>query len=337
MADQVTDMMERQVEHMARLVDDLLEVSRITRGTIELRREPVDLAGIVRAAVETSLPLIEAGGHKLEVIMPPDLLIVDGDPIRLTQVFANLLNNAAKYTDSGGRIVLTATREGDSLAISVRDNGLGIPPEVLPHVFDLFVQGHADRGQGGLGIGLTLARKLVEMQGGTISARSEGPGRGSEFIVRLPISPVQPEGSARMTSHEPIAALAPRRVLVVDDNVDAAESMGMLLGLLGVDTHVVHNGPDALAAVETYRPNVVLLDIGMPGMDGREVARRIRQSPLGRSITVIALTGWGQEEDRRRTLAAGFDFHLIKPADINVLRELLSSLGNPGDGRRNAH
>jgi len=336
MSDQVTDMMERQVEQMTRLVDDLLEVSRITRGTIELRKEPVDLAGIVRGAVETSQPLIEAGGHRLEVKMPPDLVIVDGDPIRLTQVFANLLNNAAKYTEPGGRISLTASREGDGITISVRDNGLGIPADVLPHVFELFVQGHADRGQGGLGIGLTLARKLVEMQGGSISAHSEGRGRGSEFIVRLPISSTQP-ANGRATSTEPIAPLAPRRVLVVDDNVDAAESMGMLLGLLGVDTHVVHNGPDALAAIATYEPHVVLLDIGMPGMDGKEVARRIRQLPTGRNITVIALTGWGQEEDRRRTLAAGFDFHLIKPADINVLRELLTSLGTPGNADRNTH
>jgi PAS domain S-box-containing protein len=335
-AERVTDMMERQVNHMVRLVDDLLEVSRITRGKIELRKEVVEIASIVRSAVETSRPLIEAAGHRLEVTLPPEVLTVEGDPVRLTQIFANLLNNAAKYTDTGGQIWLTVVRDADGVAISVRDTGVGIPTDTLPRVFELFMQGdrHAGRAQGGLGIGLTLAKSLVEMHRGTIRAFSEGLGHGSEFVVRLPLSTFQLPTDAPLAGQESIAPLAPRRVLVVDDNRDAAESMGTLLKLLGVDAYVVHNGPDALEALSFYQPTVVLLDIGMPGMDGTEVARRIRQRPDGRGITLIALTGWGQEEDRRRTMAAGFDFHLIKPADVNALRALLTSIEYGPEGRR---
>jgi CheY-like chemotaxis protein len=321
-----------------RLVDDLLEVSRITRGKIELRKEVVDIGSMVRSAVETSRPFIEAAGHQLDVTVSSEPLRVEGDPVRLTQIFANLLNNAAKYTDAGGRIWLTITRSGDSVVVSVRDTGVGIPPDTLRRVFELFMQGdrHAGRAQGGLGIGLTLAKSLVEMHGGTIRAFSEGLGRGSEFVVRLPLSTSRTSPHATREDEEPIPALPPRRVLVVDDNRDAAESMGMLLKLLGVDAHVVHNGPDALAAVGFYKPTVVLLDIGMPGMDGKEVARRIRQRPDAKDITLIALTGWGQEEDRRRTMAAGFDFHLIKPADINALRALLMSIEGGRQDRRPA-
>jgi PAS domain S-box-containing protein len=325
---QVTDIMERQVNHMVRLVDDLLEISRITRGMIELRKEQLDIGGIIRGAVETSRPLIEAGRHELELELPEEALMVEGDSVRLAQVFANLLNNAAKYTDPGGRILVSAASDGHDVVVKVRDNGVGIPADKLARVFDLFVQAdrNTERGRGGLGIGLTLAKWLVEMHGGTIGALSGGEGQGSEFVVRLPRSAVQRGARARSTSEQPVAQMPRRRVLVVDDNVDAAESMGMLLKLLHADTRVVHNGPDALAAMGSYQPRVVLLDIGMPGMDGHEVARRIRQRPDGHAVTLIALTGWGQEQDRQRTMAAGFDFHLVKPADINALRALLTSI-----------
>jgi PAS domain S-box-containing protein len=327
-ADLVGEMIERQVNHMVRLVDDLMEVSRITRGKIELRREPVELAAVVRSAVETSRPLIDAGRHQLAVTIPSDPLIIEGDAVRLTQVIANLLNNAAKYTDDGGQIWLTVRRDGGDVTISVRDTGTGIAANMLPHVFDLFTQaGRATgRSQGGLGIGLTLVKSLVEMHGGTVEAKSKGIGHGSEFVVRLPSAtgPQPIEQSRRMGM--PAPPLAPRRVLVVDDNRDAAASLGMLLKLLGAEVRVAFNGQDALEALESFRPSVVLLDIGMPGMDGHEVARRVRQQPEFHDVTLIALTGWGQEDDRRRSESAGFDHHLIKPADVNALQTLLISL-----------
>jgi signal transduction histidine kinase len=324
----IVEMMERQVNHMVRLVDDLFEISRISRGRVELRKEPVEVATVVEGALETSRPLIEARRHQLLLAIAPEPLTLEGDPVRLAQVLANLLNNAAKYTDVGGQIWLTVRREGDAVVISVRDSGTGIPADMLPRVFDLFTQvdRSADRAQGGLGIGLTLVKSLVEMHGGSVAAHSEGSGKGSEFVVRLPLTtetcavgPAGPEG-------RPSAALAPRRVLVVDDNRDAAESLGMVLELLGAEAQVVCSGPDALEALGTYQPAVVLLDIGMPGMDGYEVAKRIRERPAFRDVTLVALTGWGQEEDRRRSRTAGFDYHLIKPADVSALKTLLSSL-----------
>ena len=326
-ARRVHTIIERQVEHIVRLVDDLMEVSRITRGKIELRKQPVELGAALRGAMEIGRPAIEAAHHELTLELPPFPLIVEGDAVRLAQVFANLLNNAAKYTVSGGRILVAAAREDDVAVVSVRDNGTGIPSDVLPHVFELFVQGGppADRAPDGLGIGLTLARRLVEMHSGTITAHSDGPGRGSEFVVRLPLAPKLTVG----LGNEPVAhatRLAPRRILVVDDNRDAAASLGLLLELLGTDVHISSNGPDALAALDTFRPSVVVLDIGMPGMDGHEVARQVRQRPAGRDTTLIALTGWGQDEDRRRSRAAGFDHHLVKPADIGALESLLASL-----------
>jgi PAS domain S-box-containing protein len=331
-AERVGEMMERQVSHMVRLVDDLMEVSRITRGKIELRKESVEVAAIVRSAMETSRPLIEAGGHQLALSIPPEPLTLEGDPVRLTQVVANLLNNAAKYTDEGGQIWLTVRREDDEVAISVRDTGTGIPPEMLPRVFDLFTQidRHANRSQGGLGIGLTLVKSLIEMHGGSVEARSEGVGRGSEFVLRLPLALVPRPAADLAAQTNRSTVLSARRVLVVDDNRDAAESLGMLLRLLGAEVHVVCSGPDAFEALATYQPSVVLLDIGMPGMDGYEVARRIRQEPEYRGVTLIALTGWGQEEDRRRTQDAGFDYHLTKPAELTTLQTLLVSLA----GRR---
>lgn len=328
----VVEIMERQVNHLVRLVDDLLEVSRITRGKIELRKERVEVAAVVRSAVETSRPLIEAAGHQLALTIPPEPLTLEGDPVRLAQVIANLLNNAAKYTDAGGQIWLSVRRADEGVAISVRDTGVGIPLDMLPRVFRLFMQvdRHSGRAQGGLGIGLSLVKSLVEMHGGSVTAHSEGPGQGSEFTVRLPLAAAGHPADIPERKDRPLAALAARRVLVVDDNRDAAQSLGMLLKLFGADVRIALNGPDALAALATYKPTVVLLDIGMPGMDGYEVARRIRQQSDLPDVTLIALTGWGQEEDRRRSRAAGFDYHLIKPADVSALQTLLISLkGNP--------
>jgi signal transduction histidine kinase/CheY-like chemotaxis protein len=315
--------MERQVHHLNRLVDDLLEVSRITRGVIEVKKEPLDLAAIVRAAIETSRPVLDNLRHELHVELAPESMCVAGDPVRLTQVFANLLNNAAKYTNHGGRIRVTTRHEGGNAVVSIKDNGIGIAPALLSQVFDMFMQVDRStrRSQGGLGIGLTLVRSLVGMHGGTVEARSDGPGLGSEFIVRLPLlinTQVSPADSRRM---EPLPA---RRILIVDDSRDGGESLAMLLRVLGAEVALAHSGRDALECVETFKPDVVLLDIGMPGMDGYEVARRIRSNPAHRHISLIALTGWGQDEDRRRSVAAGFNHHLVKPADIDQLRQLLT-------------
>jgi PAS domain S-box-containing protein len=334
------EMMERQVNHLVRLVDDLLEISRISRGKIDLRKEQVELAAVIRSAVETSRPLLEAAHHQLAISLPSEPLALDADPVRLAQVFANLLNNAAKYTDEGGQIWLTAKvakgsqESPDGVVVSVRDTGVGIPADMLPRVFELFTQvdRSAGRAQGGLGIGLTLVRSLVQLHGGRVEARSEGLGQGSEFVVHLPLAKGSPADGARLADQPP-ALLSPRRVLVVDDNRDAADSLGMLLKFVGADVQVVYDGAAALKTLDVYQPAVVLLDIGMPGMDGYEVARRIRQHPRGRDVLLIALTGWGQEEDRRRTHTAGFDHHLVKPADVNALQTLLASLeGNEGSG-----
>ncbi len=325
--ERVCEMMERQVGHLVRLVDDLMEVSRITRGQVELRTEPVELAAVLRSAVEASRPLIEASGHQLAISLPAEPLIINGDPVRLSQVFANLLNNAAKYMDEGGQIWLGAKQQDDTVLVSVRDTGIGIPAEMLPHIFKMFIQ--VDRStrqaQGGLGIGLTLVRTLVEMHGGQVEARSLGVDQGSEFVVRLPLSK-EASVSGRNTLDARAPVLPNHRVLVVDDNRDAAESLGLLLKLLGAEVRVVNDGPSALEILPSYRATVVLLDIGMPGMDGYEVARRIREQPESRDLMLIALTGWGQEEDRRRTSQAGFDHHLIKPADMTALKSLFMSL-----------
>ena len=334
--DRVGAMMERQVNHMVRLVDDLLEVSRITRGKIELAKETLELGAVMRVAMETSRPLIEAGGHNLTLALSAEPLTVEGDPVRLAQVISNLLNNAAKYTEAGGQIWLTARREGEQAVISVRDTGMGIPPPLLPRVFDLFMQADQDvgRAQGGLGIGLALVKTLVEMHGGSVHAHSEGSGQGSEFLVRLPLVARGSPQIVPSTASESSTVLAARRILVVDDNRDAAQSLSMLLKLLGAEVRVVYNGPDALKALEAYKPAVVLLDIGMPGMDGHEVARRIRQQAEFHDVTLIALTGWGQVEDRQRSRTAGFDYHLVKPADASTLQTVLMSLEDDEKSRR---
>jgi PAS domain S-box-containing protein len=325
------DMMERQVQHLVRLVDDLLDVSRVMRGKIELRKEPVELATLVARAVETAQPLLDTQGHQLNVRLPAESLLLDADPVRLTQVIGNLLTNAAKYTDPNGQIGLTAERDGETAVLRVQDNGIGIAPDMLRHIFALFVQvDHAaTRSQGGLGIGLTLVKNLVEMHGGAIEAHSAGLGKGSEFVVRLPILAKRSERESGRDNGE-LAHVPPPpsgyRVLIVDDNEDAANSLAVLLRLQGHEVGVAYSGMAALEMTKAGAPDVVFLDIGMPGMDGCEVARRLRQQPGLEHVVLVALTGWGQQEDRRRTAAAGFNHHLVKPPEPKALEVLLSDL-----------
>jgi PAS domain S-box-containing protein len=324
-------MMERQLSQMVHLVDDLLDLSRISRGKIELRKERVELARVVQQAVETSRPQIEANGHDLTISVPPGPVYVDADVTRLAQVFSNLLNNAAKYTDRGGRVRLAVRRRGGEVAVSVRDNGVGIPPHMLPRVFEMFTQvdRHLERSQGGLGIGLSIVKKLVEMHGGSVGVESDGPGTGSEFTVRLPVvlAVAQPTGG----DEEPARPSSRRRVLVVDDNVDAAMSLAMMLDLMGSEARTAHDGLEALDAAAAFRPDLILLDIGMPRLNGHETARRIRAQPWGTDVVLVALTGWGQEEDRRKSQEAGFDAHMTKPIEPAALEKLLAALrGNTG-------
>jgi signal transduction histidine kinase/ActR/RegA family two-component response regulator len=324
---QAHDVIRRQVQHLKRLVDDLLDVSRITRGKVTLRREIVDLATIVRNAVETSRPLIESAGHKLEVSLPPGPVQLHADPVRLAQALANLLNNAAKYTPNRGHIRLSAQCEGDSAVIRVRDDGIGIAQASLPHVFELFMQDEegAGRAQGGLGIGLTLVHSFVTLHGGTIEAFSAGAGQGSEFVMRLPVVTWQTVTNDATSDAAQPASGAGHRILVVDDNEDGAQSLAMLLELQGNAVHTVYDGPQAVEAITLFHPDVVLLDIGLPTLNGYETARLLRAHPESRNALIIALTGWGQEEDRRRSREAGFDHHLVKPVDLHVLEQLLAT------------
>ena len=332
-AERVTAVMQRQISHLVRLVDDLLEISRITRGVIELQSEPLDLTSIVRSAVDTSRPAVDAARHELSVDVPNESIVVMGDAVRLTQVFANLLTNAAKYTNAGGHIWLAVRKEGERAIVSVRDDGIGIPAAQLASVFDMFTQvdRSSRRSQGGLGIGLTLVRSLVTIHGGRVEASSPGPGAGSEFIVDLPILL-----GRRIRAHKAksLGKFPPRRILVVDDNRDAAETLGALLSGLGATVSVADSGPAALEILKTFQADVVLLDIGMPGMDGYEVSRRIRATPDRGSVLLIALTGWGQADDLRRSRAAGFDHHLVKPPDVDKLRDILmaGSASSPANG-----
>ena len=327
---QTRDMMERQVHHLVRLVDDLLDVSRVMRGKIELRKEPLELATVVARAVETAQPLIEVQGHQLDLSLPSESLLLDADPVRLVQVIGNLLTNAAKYTEANGHIGLTARREGDQAVVRVWDDGIGIAPDMLPQVFELFVQvDHAStKSQGGLGIGLTLVKNLVEMHNGTVEARSDGLGKGSEFVFRLPlmVPERQPQKKENGELQQEPARSSGHRLLVVDDNQDAAISLAMLLRLQGHEVQVAHSGPAALEMSKTYTPDVVFLDIGMPGMDGYEVARRLRQQPGMENVVLAALTGWGQQEDRRRTADAGFNHHLVKPPESKAVESVLAQL-----------
>lgn len=330
MAEQTREMMERQVHHLVRLVDDLLDVSRVMRGKIELRKERIELATVVARAIETVQPLIEVQGHNLHISMAKESLLLDADPVRLTQVVGNLLTNAAKYTDPQGQIWLVAKRSGDQVMLTIRDTGIGIAPDMLPHVFELFVQAdHAStKAQGGLGIGLTLVKNLVEMHGGSVDAHSGGLGSGSEFTVRLPLMARPPQKSDDETTAELPQAerQSGHRILVVDDNQDAAISLSMLLRLQGHEVRVTHNGASALELAASFRPSVIFLDIGMPGMDGYEVARRVRNTPDLENTILAALTGWGQQEDRRRTAEAGFDHHLVKPPEPQAVEAVLAAL-----------
>jgi PAS domain S-box-containing protein len=330
-AEQTRDMMERQVDHLVRLVDDLMDVSRVVRGKIELRKAPVELATVVARAVEMAQPLLDAHQHRLEMAIADDSLLVDADAVRLTQVVSNLLINAAKYTEAGGQIHVSAGRQDGQVVLRVRDNGIGIAPDVLPHVFDLFVQGPAAaaRSPSGLGVGLTLVRNLVDMHGGTVEARSAGTGAGAEFTIRLPLI-TQDREDCTEVGDEAHVPLTSHRILIVDDNTDAAGSLAVLIRMQGHEVRVAHDGISALDTARAYRPSLIFLDIGMPGMDGYEVARRLRGMPGLQHTVLAALTGWGQQEDRRRSEAAGFDHHLVKPLEIHVLEDLLAGVSRPG-------
>ncbi len=325
--EQARTMMDRQLTQLVRLVDDLMDVSRISQGKIELHREQVQLAAVVSSAVETSRPLIEQMGHELKVRMPKAPIVVDADLTRLAQVFLNLLNNSAKYTERGGRIWLTADQQGNDVAVSVKDNGIGIAADQLPRLFKMFSQlDHAsEKSQGGLGIGLTLVKRLVEMHGGRIEARSEGLGKGSEFIVRLPVVVEAPRRQASRRE-ESATVKSSLRILVVDDNRDGADSLAMMLRVMGNDTRIAYDGEEAVTAAVEYRPDVILLDIGLPKLTGYEACRRIRQQPDGKRSVIIAQTGWGKDEDRQRTHEAGFDHHMVKPVDPTSLMKLLAGL-----------
>jgi len=326
--EQTRSMMDRQLTHMVRLIDDLLDVSRITRGNLALRKEHVPLAAVVDSAVEAIRPLVERMGHELTVTLPQQPLIVDADMTRLAQVFQNLLNNAAKYSDRGGQIQLNVGRQDSDVVVTVKDTGIGIAADQLPRIFEMFTQ--VDRtlemSQGGLGIGLTLVKRLVEMHGGTVEAGSEGPGKGSEFVLRLPIvieasKPQEPGGAV---DHSVKSSL---RILVVDDNQDGADSLSEMLKIVGNDTRTAYDGQAGVDAAGEFRPDVILLDIGLPKLNGYEACRRIRELPGGKRVVLIAVTGWGQDEDRRRSHVAGFDHHMVKPVDPQALMELLAGLG----------
>ena len=361
------DVIARQLTSLTRLVDDLLDVSRITRGKINLTRQVVELEGLISRAVETVHPLLDEHRHQLTLELPEPGVRVFGDPTRLTQAIANVLGNAAKYTDAGGQVLLSAVVRGDNVEICIRDNGIGIRPEMLPHVFELFTQLERGdgRSQGGLGIGLALVQRLVQMHGGDVLATSEGPGTGSQFVIRLPL--LRGEGMPAEAEEEPDPELEPelepeptveaipsaaemasvvaplvsagaarmaRRILIADDNNDALESLATLLELSGHEVFTATNGGTALQSAERHLPEVVLLDIGMPLLDGYEVAKRIRAQPWGQRITLVALTGWGQDSDRRRSREAGFDSHLVKPLDLETLTDLLARLpSTPTHGR----
>jgi CheY-like chemotaxis protein len=320
-------MMERQLGHMVRLIDDLLDVSRISRNMMELRRSRVLLADVVSSAVETARPLIDANGHTLTVSLPPRPIVLDADLTRLSQVFGNLLTNSAKYTERGGRIWLTAEQRGDDVIVSVRDNGIGIPAESLGTIFDMFSQVNRslERSTGGLGIGLALVKGLVEMHGGTVKSESGGQVKGSTFTVTLPGVADRHDPAIRTASDAGQTPTGPRRrVLVVDDNRDGADSLAMMLSLMNNEVRTANNGVEAMKVAEAFRPQLILMDVGMPQMNGYDAARLIREKPWGKSVIIIALTGWGQEADKVRSQEAGCDGHLVKPVSLAELEKVLA-------------
>jgi PAS domain S-box-containing protein len=328
---------DRQVQQMVHLIDDLLDLSRISRGKIELRKDRVDLAEVIQSAIETSRPVIDEYGHELIVRLPDEPMPLDADLVRLAQVFLNLLNNSAKYTERGGKIWLSAEKQRDAVVVRVRDNGVGIPQHMLPRIFEMFTQvdRSLDRAQGGLGIGLTLVRRLIDMHGGTVEAQSEGPGKGSEFVVHLPIArdaaAERPQGSCEKGSVSP--RRCGHRILVVDDNQDAANSLAMLLRMKGHDVRTAYDGLEAIDAAISHKPEIVLLDVGLPRLNGFDVARRLRESEDLRTVILVALTGWGHDEDRRRSKEAGFDHHMVKPADPAALDRVLESFSSRQGGK----
>ncbi len=330
--EQARAMMERQLGQMVRLVDDLLDISRISRNKLELRKARIDLWAVVQSAVETARPQIEANGHTLTVTLPPSPVYLDADLTRLAQVFWNLLNNSAKYTEPDGRITLTATLQGAEAVVTVEDTGIRIPSEALPRLFEMFsqVDRNLDRAQGGLGIGLALVKGLTESHGGTVKVFSAGVGKGSSFVVRLPVSPGVPVREKQSPTDG--AAFGPRRrILVVDDNRDGASSLAMLLTVMGHDTRTAHDGLEGVDLAEAFRPDLIVLDIGLPKLNGLDACRRIRQQPWAKNVVIAAATGWGQDEDRRRSEEAGFDHHLVKPVDAAALGKLAAN-GSRGSG-----
>jgi PAS domain S-box-containing protein len=320
------EVIDRQVDQLSRLIDDLLDIARIASGKLLIRNERIPLERAIDMALETSRPQINAAGHRLSVLLPSERVTVEGDAGRLAQAFSNLLNNAARYTEAGGEIALAAEVDGGEIVVSIEDNGIGFPPEVGERLFDRFSQLTASDGRahGGLGIGLSLVQGIVALHGGRVEARSAGPGRGSEFVVRLPL-PAFAGGTEQPHAARGKASVAApgMRILVADDNRDAADSLQRILALYGYDVKVAYDGAEALAASEAFRPHVAVLDIGMPGADGYDVARQLRER-LGNGVKLIALTGWGQDGDRRRAMEAGFDFHLTKPVDPGTLNDLLA-------------
>jgi len=325
--EQTRSMMERQLTQMVRLIDDLMDVSRISRGQLTLRTERVALAAVLQSAVEASLPLIEQMGHTLSVTEPTHTLMVDADVTRLAQVFVNLLNNAAKYSDRGGHIDLHVARDGSDVMVTVHDTGIGITADQLPRIFEMFTQvdRSLEKSQGGLGIGLTLVKRIVALHGGSVEAKSDGPGHGSTFLVRLPVvvdaSPTRAAGDGEETP-----ARSALRILIVDDNRDAADSLAMVLRIMSNDVRTAYNGKEGVDTAEAFRPDVILFDIGMPTLNGFEACRRVREQSWGRSMVLIAVTGWGQDEDRRRSRAAGFDHHMVKPVDMQALLKVLAGV-----------
>ena len=318
----------RDVARFLHLLDDLLDVGRIARDKLELRTKRVDIGSLIRDAVAMNRSLVEEFGHELAVLVPAEPMYLNADPARLTQVFGNLLNNACRYTPSGGRIGVTAARIGGDVVVRVQDNGIGIPADRLASIFDMFsqVDRSLERSQRGLGIGLHLVKRLVGMHGGSVTAHSDGSGKGSEIVVHLPLLAAASAGdtpSETPADAQPESTASPRRILVVDDNTDAAQALALLLEVCGHETHAVHDGVAALDAAERLRPDAILLDIGLPRLNGFEVCRRIREQPWGKDVVVIALTGWGQEVDRRRSQESGFDHHIVKPVEHATLVKLL--------------